>query len=604
MAVSRAKGSRRESVVAWLSVASACVSLLQACGSDAPTPIPDTGTLGDDAEMSSDSGTGGVDAGQSDAGVIANPCGDVPPEGRCRDMATIEYCSQDLDSEIPAPDAVRTFACAADERCMIVDDNADCVLTTECRAGDTRCRNATTLQTCMDGAWADSPCAPEDECADSGVGPAECATIHATASEPGADTVTLTGRVVYQRRLPNADLTNWDTALVDANLEDVLVIAYRGMELLDNANTIVGGPNAGTFTLRVPSTLDANDRIVVIARHHGGGDSVDWAVASPQFGAAGTHGTDETARIGASARIWSWTWTGDALPSDQVFRITDEMGSGAAHIYERMGAAFRYGQQRYMGVPTLSVIAWLEFGVQWSCGNCFNTSRSDLGFDSQLWVGGVNSYWSDSTDGHEMGHWLMSTYGRSPREGGAHTVYRGAYPGLAWSEGWATFFSSELRNDPTYFTVYDSGATIWWNLSSRMYTTAAWARPRPDGTNAEGTAMTTPEGLFQLVSENEVAATLWQLAQIDPGAVYDALRTPRMRTPVGGAFERGYFSQTVARNADFSYRWISTSSYPAAVFPDFLDALNCEGVIPRARIAEIVDPANFYPYPVDMPVCR
>jgi hypothetical protein len=132
----------------------------------------------------------------------------------------------------------------------------------------------------------------------------------------------------------------------------------------------------------------------------------------------------------------------------------------------------------------------------------------------------------------------------------------------------------------------------------------AWPRASATASNAEGTASTEPDGLLQLMAENEIATTLWLLSRTDANAVLAAMSSPRMLTPgPNRRFERGYFTQVYTRNADGTYRWTRSTSTASSVFPDYLDALACGG-FSRERMTEVLAPAMHYPFPVANPLCR
>jgi hypothetical protein len=98
---------------------------------------------------------------------------------------------------------------------------------------------------------------------------------------------------------------------------------------------------------------------------------------------------------------------------------------------------------------------------------------------------------------HELGHVLENVYGRTSNPGGNHTVYTAEDPRLAWSEGFATYFSSVVRDDPRYVdTRIDGALTI--DCDEDV------TRANPTG------AMT------QRISENTVSEILWDLG--DGGA--------------------------------------------------------------------------------------
>jgi hypothetical protein len=242
----------------------------------------------------------------------------------------------------------------------------------------------------------------------------------------------------------------------------------------------------------------------------------------------------------------------------------------------------RYGWEdtafRYPGRPRLKLLAWLGGGVRWECGACFSqTLRPQFGtwFGGQMWLNGSSvdrEYYADTVTAHELGHWSMASYGHPVGEGGMHFLNGLSRPGLSWSEGYATWFSSELRGSPLYIDK-QNGTMFWFDLSASSH---VWPLPEPQ------------LGLFQLINENEVAAMLWHLSATQGfgiEAIDAALTSPRMTAP---PFLRGYFTP---------------SGLNTTMLADFFDALVCDG-FPASAVDLATRPATRYPYPSAFPLCR
>ncbi|HYR90215.1 MAG TPA: PPC domain-containing protein [Terriglobia bacterium] len=58
--------------------------------------------------------------------------------------------------------------------------------------------------------------------------------------------------------------------------------------------------------------------------------------------------------------------------------------------------------------------------------------------------------YDDSVIAHEYAHMLAARFSRDDSPGGSHSVGDMLDPRVAWSEGWANFFSSAVRNDAIY----------------------------------------------------------------------------------------------------------------------------------------------------------
>jgi hypothetical protein len=231
----------------------------------------------------------------------------------------------------------------------------------------------------------------------------------------------------------------------------------------------------------------------------------------------------------------------------------------------------------------------------WDCGSCFApspTTVSGLNFDTAMFIpanAADQGYWSDPVTAHEFGHWVMESFGYSPKEGGLHCLGVPTFPGQAWSEGWATAFSGFTRNDSVYYDK-QNGAMFWFDLTLRQYSDARlWQRPSASA------------GLFQAMDENEVATMLWQLA-LDPAvgrpSVLGALTTSRLTVP---PFGRGYTRRSWQQACPPLEYDPSGESVP--MFADYLDSLVCQGA-PATAIDNVTNPTVYYPYPSNLPICN
>lgn len=384
------------------------------------------------------------------------------------------------------------------------------------------------------------------------------------------DTRALTGAVVYQRRVPNERRSDWVNG-DDAPAPGFAVYSFRGEQMIDATVTSVEATRLGTYSLRVPSAPTPQDRVVVAALQRDARGVITYALANPAM-PSGTYAPHTAAD---EARVWSWSWPVDAIPSDGTLRIRQAQSSGAAVTFEHLGRAVRAAEARY-GRRGYSLLAWQGDDVSWTCGACFSvnpTQRFGQGFSSQISMFGDNAdggYWSPSTISHEAGHWVMASYGVSPREGGTHYLNTPESPGLAWSEGWATWHGAALQNDPLILSRRN-GFMYWFDIGARrLSSNRAWARPSASAP------------LTQPIAENEVSAILWALAPAPRTAVHAGLNSPRMtRSP----FLRGY------RNPQ-------GSNVP--YLADFLDALRCAGLSASAVTAA----ATPYPYDPARPLCQ
>jgi hypothetical protein len=195
----------------------------------------------------------------------------------------------------------------------------------------------------------------------------------------------------------------------------------------------------------------------------------------------------------------------------------------------------------------------------------------------------------------------MYSYGRPTYEGGTHYVTDLSYPGLAWSEGWASFYASYETSSPYYYSKI-ANVFFWVNveqlsashdLQIPMPSPQALGYPNPN------------DPLLQRINEFVVTAILYRIATtfsppfdfILTGANYiNTLISPRM---MYGNMARNYVFYDYQTMAPYVY---NGQSYSVPILADYLDALRCN--IPMIDPA-IAQSLLSYPYPIDQdPICQ
>lgn len=534
-------------------------------------------------------GTGGSGGGAAGGGS-ADPCLGVPATGRCLNAQNIEYCSTPTGSGSPT---VQLYPCVPGTACSQVGAGpAQCVATGLCVPGSAQCLGANQLQTCTaGGTWSTTTC------------PAGCASSVGGATCRLASSGTRSGSLLYQVRGRNATYpTDWSATLSSVVAPGFLAVSFTqcgtGCKLVDSTVT-----NAqGGYTLSVPANPDAGDVLAFAALALTPDGGVAYLVADPQIDG----GVQDIYAPKASPRAWVWTIpTGSVTPGGTI-TIQEAGGSGAARVFDYLRYAYARSANVYAGARGLSLIAWVGFRTSWSCGSCFSTAPTTafgMQFGSQLWFNGSTSdqeYWSDAVTAHELGHWVMASYGLPPGEAGRHCVASPDPPGMAWSEGWATWHSSDVRGDPVYYDK-QGGSMFYLDLSARTYSPGhgwVWARPTP------------ALGLLQDLDENELSAMLWSISSAAAGAdarLFAALASPRMTTRISAARTgaqsnlRGYTRHRWTSACPISGR--QDTGYPTPALPDFLDALVCGG-LSAAAVDAATNPTTAYPYPSASPLCQ
>ena len=507
---------------------------------------------------------------------IDDPCSGVPVAGVCSDATHVSICGTPTGQ---GERQVFEYACPAGTQCQVVSGAAGCQATGSCTPGATVCTDATHLQTCDAGTPLVSAC------------PGSCLTtaLGGLCTSPLALTprnATLT----YTVRPAATDLTDWSGATFDTPISSVLVLSFRGSTVLDAETTDDGGG----FQILVPTTPDPSDLVVFLAAAADPEGGLAFVVADPGFT---TSATQPTGAIGSNSAVWKWSIASSEIEEGGMLNITEELGSGALRVFDY--ARFTYNRSRALGGHKgLSLVVWLGFGTSWNCGACFNqlpTVNFGFIFQSQLWIPGSltdERWWSDAVTAHELGHWAMASYGTSPGEGGSHVIGVPSMPGLAWSEGWATWHSSAVRQDSIYYDKQD-GAFFWIDLATERYSGGQpWQLPSPSG------------GLLQVMDENEVSSMLWTIFNhpaVTDADFFNALGSARMnQSPWARGYTWHFWSQLDSQGRPFDP--IDTGiSRPA--LPDFLDALVCEGMSP-AVIDVATLPTTQYPFPSSQPICQ
>lgn len=434
-----------------------------------------------------------------------------------------------------------------------------------------RCRRG--VQTCApSGVWGDA-CAGEvaplatERCGD-GVDD----TCDGRADE-GCETVATrrwTGRVSRVRRVPSPERDRYVSA-ADAPAAGVTLSVYRGARVIARTSA----DESGGFTLDVPVSVTGADRVVVEA---GAAD----ARGAWRFAVARDPGRTEPElvpfRSPVRPEVWSAAWPLADVVTTGSLRVADEGAARAFELFDDTRAIVTLTERAY-GRSAAPVLVWYWPGASWLCGSCFGARSVDtLGqhFGAQLALLGTSDsehVWGRTVITHELGHWAMSTFGTSPREGGTHYLGVLSPPGLAWSEGWATWFGSAVRGDPLH-VITTRGTTFWFDLGARMSSSSGlgvvWPRPSAS------------QGVLQWMDENEVSAILWSTSRaLTTAPLYTALASRRMNA---SPFARGY-RNPLGNNVP--------------VLPDFLDALVCGGAS-RAAVQSAVGP---YPYDTATPSC-
>lgn len=508
---------------------------------------------------------------------IVDPCQGVPTWGVCNGN-NVRVCVASSGNGQPE---ILNYNCSPDESCVQDSQGARCELSANCYSGAAECIGDT-LSVCEQGYWIELPCA--SGCVESALG-ANC--------RPFGTTQTYQGRLLYEAKSPNDQYTDWNPTPFQSAAPGFLIMSFTDGNILDSTTT----DNEGNFTIQAPTTLDGDDFLAAFAAAVDSTGEIKYAVGNPGL-SPGNYIIDQELNF-PDASVWFWTWTPNDIPTGEDVILPINSGSGAARLFDYARFTYENLENFYGPRTDTPLIIWLGNGVTWSCGACFApypiNPFEGRGFNQQIWMpgGSDETYWSDAVTAHEIGHYVMSTYGTSPGEGGKHIIGIPSHPGLAWSEGWATWFSSLVRNSPLYYDKQEGGM-LWLDLSQRVYSgDKPWYFPSANSAY----------GLGQLIDEHEVAAMLLRLTTEQSFAgILGALSSPRMNQ---SPFLRGYQRRTWELDAQgWPIVSVNSTGISAPHFADFLDALICNQVVSPEAVGAVTEPDLYYPYPHWSPICQ
>ncbi len=351
-----------------------------------------------------------------------------------------------------------------------------------------------------------------------------CSTI---SSPTTSTTITATAQFQYWVVDPNFGLTTTATAAIRAAEVQILdsngTIVQCGQTSLTGAVSVAIPRVAGTYTLKV---LSRADNSLVRASILDNSTSMAPYQISTSFTLAGNETTKAATLNPAS---YTGSLEGGAFNIlDQIYIANDFIRTKSTDCPTMTGVctAFNGSISKvrvfwkpglspgvYYGSPTASISFFIA------------QDQSSLGMATGIYLmGGVNGdtcvdtdHFDNSVIIHEYGHFLEKTFAFSDSPGGSHNGNKIIDPRLAWSEGWANFLQSAVRNDSRYVDTKGNascpgGTGINVNLDLEVIVA---------GQDAVSGSTYLGEGIFREVS---VSRALWDTM------------TPKIPKPVGDAY--------------------------------------------------------------------
>ena len=546
-------------------------------------------------------GCEGAAPGQKFGACKSDPCGGFPSEGQCVTPGLVAYCANTTgDGATPSLEMIYC------DKWEVCDDSlgfAYCAPAQgSCSPGQQLCapEKANTMKFCSgDGTWQEYPC--------SGCAPTYLQGLVACPGDMSL--VPTTFAVTYDGVGPKAGYTGYDKGNPQTR-KPIYALAFlvrspsgqSAPTVLDAA--VVDGN--GSVTLDFPELPTADDYVML------GSVGYDPNTGTANFAVLEPDVLDGKVEVSSDnpldGKPYWWAKSAASIAKSGKWHITQWEKSWALQVFDSIRYDWYNAKSGLWGEAGKQVAIWLREGTDFSCGACFAPWPTASGAifgkvaASQMWISSSDeTYWSAAVMHHEVGHWAMSSFGTSPNEGGTHYLNTKVPPGMAWSEGWATFFSSMARGSGVY---YDQGGNgmFWMDLGKVKYESGTPLLP-----------FTASGGLTQFMDENRVAAALWNSAVKsqepfkDPGnqGFWKALISNQMNNP---PFTRPYNRQTwdtvtpkAGTDLNATYTGLKQTNTPATTLPAYLDALLCAAPQLKSAVAAAIAPL---PFPVNTPICK
>lgn len=160
--------------------------------------------------------------------------------------------------------------------------------------------------------------------------------------------------------------------------------------------------------------------------------------------------------------------SGDDATTDIDIPMTNPV-AGAFNIFDTLTAAGEFVRSLVGINPELIKAYWQvgSGGTYYCRSNCPQTEGIYILGGDSLGYGDTDEY-DDDVLWHEYGHFIANKFSRDDSPGGAHSISENNLDlRLTWSEGWASFFSSAVKewlsNNalPTLSTTTDTAATLY-----------------------------------------------------------------------------------------------------------------------------------------------
>ncbi len=292
---------------------------------------------------------------------------------------------------------------------------------------------AVALLSCHGGSSSSSsPCAPFDG-----------------RTEIGGDGVA-EGVAAYDKRVITAQGPTGAVVETPIGYADVELVSCRTGAVLASGSTDVNG--------RFQISFNNPERVGVYVR---------ILSSSSRYAVSVKRSAAEPFLYGLASSVYDDAGNGETITITGL-TASASLGAGAFNILDQ-GVRGAQTVEALTGAAPVSPLVWY-----WFPGNPSGTSYApSTKAISVLGTSADPDEFDDAVLLHEYGHYVLDVYSRDDSPGGVHVLGNSTLDlRLAWSEGWATFFSSVVRNDPVHVDTSGAGVRLAFEIEGPSFGTA------------------------------------------------------------------------------------------------------------------------------------
>lgn len=309
---------------------------------------------------------------------------------------------------------------------------------------------------------------------------------------PSTTAIIVSGKVSYENKSFN------ETGVGDSNSVGLKPVRFAKVEIIkDSDKSILGTAETkedGTYSIQMNSFT--NDKIYLKCYANQDNANYKIFVRNPNAGKDSVYFSQSEVKTIDKDKMVIDSNISASSNEGGAFNIFDCLINGAKKVKELSGSS-----------PPPIVVNWQK-------GLKLETAYS--GINGAIDINGEENdpdEYDDAIILHEYGHFIADKYSYDKSPGVSHSVNDiNQDIRLSWSEGWATYFSSIVRNNPIYSDIFEDPQTKHYILSSTNIETRSYIFA---STNIENLLDTRYDSLASIATgqDNELAVSsiLWDI---------------------------------------------------------------------------------------------